>query len=60
MAKFCTKCGAALQKDDAFCPECGAKVRKETVTIREDGKGGLIIDAPAGSTVTISDKMPKH
>ena len=60
MQKFCTNCGAALRAGDRFCPKCGKKVRKEeTITIREDGKGGLIFDVPEGTTVTISDTMPK-
>ncbi len=60
MAKFCTKCGTPLHPEDRFCPECGAEVRKAAITVREDGRGGLIIDAPEGSTVTISDSMPEH
>ena len=59
MAKFCTKCGTKLRPDDRFCPECGTKAREEKITIREDGKGGLIMEVPEGSTVTISDTMPK-
>jgi len=60
MANFCTNCGAKLNPSDRFCGSCGTPVPKQAndITIREDGKGGLIIDAPEGSTVTISDAPP--
>ena len=57
---YCYKCGKKIPDEARFCPYCGAEIRKtEETVIREDGKGGLIIDAPEGSTVTISDNEIK-
>ncbi len=58
MANFCTNCGKPLKPEFRFCPICGASVPQETITVREDGNGGLIFDVPEGSTVTISDAPP--
>ncbi|MBR0213732.1 MAG: zinc-ribbon domain-containing protein, partial [Solobacterium sp.] len=57
MANFCMKCGARLQPDSRFCPQCGTAVpdMSKDIKVSEDGRGGLIIDAPEGSTVTVSD-----
>ena len=57
MANFCMKCGARLQPDSCFCPQCGTAVpdMSKDIKVSEDGRGGLIIDAPEGSTVTVSD-----
>ena len=58
---FCWKCGKKIPEEARFCPYCGAEVRRlEEITIREDGKGGLIFDVPEGTTVTISDEMPEQ
>ena len=46
MAKFCTNCGSKLPDGVRFCPECGTAA-------------GVVIDAPAGSTVTVSDTPPE-
>ncbi|MBQ1340927.1 MAG: zinc-ribbon domain-containing protein [Erysipelotrichaceae bacterium] len=55
---YCYKCGKKIPDDAKFCPYCGAEVKKpDEVVVREDGKGGLVIDAPEGSTVTISDEI---
>ena len=58
MANFCTNCGSSLKPEYRFCPGCGTAVAQDKVTIREDGKGGLIFDVPEGTTVTISDAPP--
>lgn len=61
MAKFCEKCGTALNPGSKFCPECGFKipdVKDNEIKIRQDGKGGLIFDVPEGTTVEISDSKP--
>ena len=61
MAKHCSKCGMQVRPEARFCPKCGAKLDpNSTIEIREDGKGGLIMEVPEGSTVTISNEMPKH
>ncbi len=54
---YCRKCGKLIPEDARFCPYCGTEVivPEEEVRFVEDGKGGLIIEAPEGSTVTISD-----
>ena len=61
MAKYCTNCGTELKENAKFCHQCGTPVLQDNngIKVYEDGKGGLIIDAPEGSTVTISDEMPK-
>lgn len=46
MGKFCTQCGKPLVPGARFCTYCGAPV------------GGVVIDAPEGSTVTVSDEAP--
>ena len=60
MANFCMKCGARLQPGSRFCMQCGTPVAdlSRDVRITEDGKGGLKIEAPEGSTVKISDPVP--
>ena len=59
---FCTNCGTKLPDGTRFCTSCGTKVaigvpqepiQKPQVRPSEDGRG-LVIDAPAGSTVEIS------
>ena len=56
---YCWKCGKPLPEEARFCPHCGAEVRipKEEVKFTDDGKGGLILEAPEGSSVTISDTI---
>lgn len=49
MAKFCMHCQTQLPDDANFCPECGAEAVE-----------GVVIDAPPGSTVTISDAPPEN
>ena len=59
----CKYCGFELEDEALFCPACGTRVRQPDlgIRIREDGKGGLIMDVPEGSTVTISDSpFPKQ
>ena len=36
-------------------PEGSTVTISDEITVREDGKGGLIFDVPEGTTVTISD-----
>ena len=54
---YCRKCGKLIPEDARLCPYCGTEVivPEEEVRFVEDGKGGLIIEAPEGSMVTISD-----
>ena len=54
---FCRKCGKQIPDEARFCPYCGTQVMipEEEVEFTEDGKGGLILEAPEGSTVTISE-----
>ena len=56
---YCWKCGKPLPEEARFCPHCGAEVRipKEEIKFTEDGKGGLILETPEDSTVTISDTI---
>ncbi len=49
MAKFCSECGSLLPEKGKFCPECGAAVKPVPV----------VIDAPVGSTVTVTDTPPE-
>ena len=58
MANFCMKCGARLTPGSRFCTQCGAPVTDMGVRVSEDGRGGLKIEAPEGSTVSISDPKP--
>ena len=58
MANFCMKCGARLTPGSRFCTQCGAPVTDMGVRVSEDGQGGLKIEAPEGSTVSISDPKP--
>ena len=51
MAKFCTECGSRLPAGVRFCPECGTAVEGETPAV--------VIPAPPGSTVTVSDTPPE-
>ena len=51
---FCTNCGARLPEGAKFCTSCGAPVRRAVST----PQGGIVIDAPAGASVTISDEAP--
>ena len=53
MAKYCMKCGAALQPDSRFCPSCGTPVAKPSVNEKKNkavsvqksskGKGKLFL-----------------
>lgn len=63
---FCTNCGTKLPDGTKFCTSCGTKVaigvsqappQKPEVRPSDDGQG-LVIDAPAGSTVEISTPQP--
>ena len=51
MAKYCSSCGTALEAKARFCPACGARVP-------EEAPAPVVIDAPKGSTVVISDAPP--
>lgn len=53
---FCTNCGARLPEGAKFCTNCGTPVRGAVST----PQGGIVIDAPAGATVTISDSAPAN
>lgn len=64
---FCTNCGTKLADGAKFCTSCGAKIsigvpqaqpQKPEVRPSDDGRG-LVIDAPAGSTVEISTPQPE-
>lgn len=48
---FCPACGAELEQGARFCKTCGARTA-------EEGSASIVIDAPPGSTVTISDGLP--
>ena len=54
---FCRKCGKPIPDEARFCPYCGTQViiPEEEVKFTEDGQRGLILEAPEGSTVTISE-----
>jgi len=56
-ANFCFNCGAKISPNDRFCTNCGQKVGVIAYT---NDQGGITIDAPEGSTITISDAMPEE
>jgi hypothetical protein len=71
---FCTRCGAQIPDGAKFCTSCGAPVAAPAAnpTPRPASRpaqtapratttpqGGIVIDAPPGSTVNISDAPPK-
>ncbi len=47
MQNYCGNCGAKLPAGASFCPSCGEIVP-------------LVIEAPYGSTVVISDTPPEN
>ena len=52
---FCTHCGAQLPDGVKFCTSCGTPVAASNVSARPSADGrGIVIDAPAGSTVSFS------
>lgn len=52
---FCTHCGAQLADGVKFCTSCGTPVAAPGVSARPSADGrGIVIDAPAGSTVSFS------
>lgn len=53
--KFCTHCGAQLPDGAKFCRQCGAKIAPKVNARPSDDGQGIVIDAPEGATVTISD-----
>jgi RNA polymerase subunit RPABC4/transcription elongation factor Spt4 len=55
---YCTHCGASLPDGARFCPVCGKAVATVTARTSADGRG-IIIDAPKGATVSISDGPEK-
>ena len=57
MPNFCWNCGAKLDPTARFCPTCGKRVATEAYT---NDQGGITIEVPEGSTVTISDEMPEE
>jgi len=57
--KYCTHCGASLPDNAKFCTACGTPVSKPArPRATTTQQGGIVIDAPEGSTVTISDRPP--
>ncbi|MBR5660004.1 MAG: zinc-ribbon domain-containing protein [Bacteroidales bacterium] len=50
---FCIHCGTPLPEGAKFCPACGKRVATTSARTSPDGRG-IIIDAPAGATVSIS------
>ena len=50
---FCIHCGTSLPDGAKFCPVCGNPVVTTSARTSPDGRG-IIIDAPKGSTVSIS------
>lgn len=55
---FCIHCGTSLPDGAKFCPVCGNPVVTTSARTSPDGRG-IIIDAPKGSTVSISDGPEK-
>lgn len=55
--KYCTNCGAQLPDGAKFCTSCGTPVAaaQEPARAKTTPQGGIVIDAPPGSTVSISD-----
>lgn len=52
---FCTHCGAPLPDGARFCTSCGTPITAPTAPQASTPQGGIVIDAPEGATVTISD-----
>ncbi|MBQ9660113.1 MAG: zinc-ribbon domain-containing protein [Bacteroidales bacterium] len=69
---FCTHCGAPLPDGARFCTSCGTPITAPTapqasgpapvqpVRTTPTPQGGIVIDAPEGATVTISDAPQEH
>ena len=65
-ARFCPSCGAKLDSPQkTFCPSCGAELapgakfcKRCGARVAEEGPAPIVIDAPPGSTVVISDGPP--
>ena len=73
---FCTHCGAQIPDGAKFCTSCGSPVAAAPAAntpprpaprptqaapkVTTTPQGGIIIDAPAGSTVNISDTPPRY
>lgn len=55
---FCIHCGTSLPDGAKFCPVCGNPVVTTSARTSPDGRG-IIIDAPKGATVSISDSPEK-
>ena len=55
---YCTHCGASLPDGARFCPVCGKAVATVSARTSADGRG-IIIDAPKGATVSISEVPEK-
>ena len=55
--KYCTNCGAQLPDGAKFCTSCGTPIATAPDPVRATTtpQGGIVIDAPPGSTVSISD-----
>ena len=53
--KYCMHCGEPLSDDALFCTKCGAKTRSSVTARTTDDGQGIVIDAPEGSTVTITN-----
>lgn len=51
---LCVYCGAPLAKGAKFCPSCGKRVPEVSAHTSTDGRG-IVIDAPPGAEVIISD-----
>lgn len=71
MAKFCTNCGSKLPEGVKFCTECGTAVEAEVPAVKGTDEpkkaaapigqtaSGVVINAPKGSTVSVSDVPPQ-
>ena len=55
--KYCTNCVAQLPDGAKFCTSCGSPIATAPDPVRATTtpQGGIVIDAPPGSTVSISD-----
>ena len=55
MARFCTKCGAAVSEDSRFCGKCGAKVRSDN---SDDTAATHVIEKTTQETTSTKKAVP--